>query len=181
METNFLTNSVDCKYYELHQFQEIQKKSKCFSALHLNISSLDKHFNELHTMLAESKHQFQVIGVTETRLSDSIKTSRKYSIPNYKIEDTPTEASAGGALLYIAEHLPFLPREDLSKSLYLANCIESVFVEICEPKKKNMIVGCIYRHHTITTDDFNQNFLSPLLSKISTENKTLMLLGDFNI
>ena len=42
----------------------------------------------MNSILAESKHQFQVIGVTETRSSDSIKTSRKYSIPNYKIEDT---------------------------------------------------------------------------------------------
>ena len=30
-------------------------------------------------------------------------------------------------------------------------------------------------------DDFNENFLSPLLSKASKENKVILLLGDFNI
>ena len=180
-EENFLSISVNCKYYELHEFKDIQNKSKFFSALHLNISSLDKHFDKLHTLLAETNHQFEIIGLTETRLSESIKNSRKYSIQNYKIEDKPTQASAGGAMLYIADHLPFIPREDLSNEIYLAKSIESVFVEICEPKKKNVIVGCIYRHHTISTDDFNVNYLAPLLAKVSNENKTLMLLGDFNV
>ena len=136
-DENFLANSVDCKYYELHEFQEIPNKSKCFSAIHLNISSLDKHFDKLHTLLASCNHQFEIIGITETRLFESIQNTGKYSIQNYKVVDMPTEASAGGALIYIADHLSFIPREDLSNSMYKAKSLESVFIEICEPKKKS--------------------------------------------
>ena len=118
-EENFLSNSVNCKYYELHEFKEIQNKTKCFSALHLNISSLDKHFDKLYNLLAESNHHFEIIGITETRLSESVKNTGKYSIQNYKIEDKPTKAAAGGTLLYIADHLSFFPREDLSNASWM--------------------------------------------------------------
>ena len=113
-DENFIAETVNCKYYELHEYKKIQNKSKCFSAFHLNISSLPKHSDKLLNLLAKCDHPFHIIGLTETRLSESLKTSQRYSIQNYKIEDKPTEASAGGALLYIADHLPFKPGEDLS-------------------------------------------------------------------
>ena len=47
-------------------------------------------------------------------------------------------------------------------------------------KGKNIIVGCIYRHHTITDKEFT-NKLTTLLDKIKKEKKTCYLAGDFNI
>ena len=48
--------------------------------------------------------------------------------------------------------------------------------------KKNLIVGCIYRHpsNKITLEDITNNYLDPILSIISAENKTCALVGDFN-
>ena len=33
----------------------------------------------------------------------------------------------------------------------------------------------------MSVDDFNSNILTPLIDKVSSENKTLVLMGDFNI
>ena len=50
------------------------------------------------------------------------------------------------------------------------------------PKRTDIIVGCIYRHPDNNTDDFNSNYLRPLLLKLSKESsKKKFLLGDFNI
>ena len=44
---------------------------------------------------------------------------------------------------------------------------------------KNTIIGCIYKHQKLP--EFIQNFIQPLLDKLSFENKTIILLGDFKI
>ena len=46
-----------------------------------------------------------------------------------------------------------------------------------------MIVGCIYRHPSsnLTINQFNNDYIEPLLKKISTENIICSLMGDFNI
>ena len=49
------------------------------------------------------------------------------------------------------------------------------------PKKTNMIVGCIYRHPHMDLNEFNDYYVNNLLDKLSKENKTVLLLGDFNI
>ena len=48
-------------------------------------------------------------------------------------------------------------------------------------KKKNVIVGCLYKHPFMSIDKFNDEFLLPPLEQASKENKQLILLGDFNI
>ena len=60
---------------------------------------------------------------------------------------------------------------------------ESIFIEINFPKRKNLIVGCIYRHPTskISITDFNTKHIDLLLQTISGENKQCVLMGDFNI
>ena len=63
---------------------------------------------------------------------------------NYSFEFTPTETSAGGTLLYIANHLLCKCCNDLN--IYKKNELESTFIEIVNPKKSNIIVGVTYRH-----------------------------------
>ena len=101
------------------------------------------------------------------------------NLNNYSFEFTPTESTAGGTLLYIANHLSYKSRNDLN--LYKANQLESTFIEIINSKKSNIIVGCLYKHPVMDVTDFNKNYLNPLLEKISRENKHVFLLVDFNI
>ena len=49
------------------------------------------------------------------------------------------------------------------------------------PKKSSIIVGTIYKHPSMDLTDFNSNYLTNLLEKISKEQKSVFLLGHFNI
>ena len=59
--------------------------------------------------------------------------------------------------------------------------MESTFIEIMNPKRSNIIVGAIYKHPSMDLTDFNSNYVNSLLEKISKEQKSVFLLGDFNI
>ena len=52
-------------------------------------------------------------------------------------------------------------------------------VQILNPKKTNVTVGCIYRHPHMDLKEFNDYYY--LLGKLSRENKTVFLLGEFSI
>ena len=60
---------------------------------------------------------------------------------------------------------------------------ETIFIEIIFPNKKNLIVGCIYRHpkSSISIGDFTNTHLEPTLQKISLEKKQCIVMGDFNV
>ena len=65
--------------------------------------------------------------------------------------------------------------------IYKAKELESIFIEIMHPLDKNVIVGCIYRHPSMSLKEFNNSYLLSLQDKIARENKNVILLGDFNI
>ena len=65
--------------------------------------------------------------------------------------------------------------------MYKSNMFKSIFVEICNKTKTSVIIGCIYRHPSMDLNEFNDDFLNPLLENIATDNKKLFLVGDFNI
>ena len=96
---------------------------------------------------------------------------------NYGHEFCPTESPAGGMILYICNQLSYKARNNLC--IYKATELESSFVEISNPKRSNIITGCIYRHPSIDLDEFN--YLNILFDKISKENKSVFLHGDFNV
>ena len=65
--------------------------------------------------------------------------------------------------------------------IYKSFELESAFIEICNPKKTNIIIGCIYKHPNMNIDEFNDDYLNEFLDKLSKGNKTVFLLGDFHI
>jgi hypothetical protein len=80
--------------------------------------------------------------------------------------------------LYLSKQLQFKNRSDLC--LESNNIAESLFIEICNPKGKNIIVGVLYRPPDSNVNLFVQKF-DDLLGKISSENKTCYLAGYFNL
>ena len=52
--------------------------------------------------------------MTETRIMNNISVTQNIELSNYFFEHTPTESSAGGKLLYIANHLSYKTRSDLN-------------------------------------------------------------------
>ena len=59
--------------------------------------------------------------------------------------------------------------------------MESTFIEIINPKKSNIIIGCINRHPYMDLNDFNNDYLNLLLAELSKEKKTVFLWGDYNV
>ena len=51
----------------------------------------------------------------------------------------------------------------------------------CQPKKSNIIVEVVYRHLSMNLADFNYIYLNKLLWNISKQQKSIFLLGDFNV
>ena len=73
----------------------------------------------------------------------------------------------------------YKPRTDFQ--IYKKRDLESTFIEIINPKKNNVIIGCIYRHHNLDLNDFNIDYFNPLSAKLFKEKKTVFLLGDLNV
>ena len=79
--------------------------------------------------------------------------------------------------VFILKTLAYKNREDAPGEF------ESTFLEIIIPNKKNIIVGCIYRHpsSSISIEDFSKEYLEPVLLHISRENKICSIVGGFII
>ena len=60
--------------------------------------------------------------------------------------------------------------------------LEPIFVEIINTNNKDIVVGCVYCHPSMDSNEFNKHFFSILNEKILLEkNKEITLMGDFNI
>ena len=173
----------NCRYYSLEELNKVKQSNKKqhLNSLHLNIQSLFAHIDELKTLLTYCKKtNFDLIGITESRQKKGETPITNTELEGYNSESCPTESSAGGVSLYISNKITnYKKRNDLQ--IYKSKQLESVFIEIMNKKTSNIIVGCIYRHPCMHVNDFNENFLAPLLEKISFENKTVLLMGNFNI
>ena len=78
--------------------------------------------------------------------------------------------------MYIKSSLDFDILEDFS--ICHKNVCESIFIEIKNPSRKNIIVGNIYRHHT-AVEEFLDIFMRPTLQKITKIKKPCIISGDF--
>ena len=54
--------------------------------------------------------------------------------------------------MYVANHLAYKSRTDIR--IYKNRDLESTFSEIINPKKIDIIIGCIYRHPNMDLNDF---------------------------
>ena len=115
-----------------------------FNTLRLNISSLPYNFDQLETLLTTLKVKFDILGITESRLKTGKQPINNIDLKGYVVESTPTDASCGGAPLYINKNINYKLRKDLK--IHKSKEVESIFIEIINKKERNIIIGCIYRH-----------------------------------
>ena len=124
---------------------KIPHKKKLLSLFYINACSLNKNFDGLQHLLNCTKFFFDIIAISKMRITKQVSLSNNLNLNNYSFEFTSSETSAGGTLLYIANHLLYKCRNDLN--IYKKNELESTFIKIVNPKKSNIVVGVIYRHH----------------------------------
>ena len=133
--------------------------------------------------LTQLQFQFHVIAITEHKIRDTIPI-QNIEIPGYHefIYDS-SEKSHGGTGFFVKNSLACNIRNDLKLVQPSSGEFESTFLEIVLPGKKNLIIGCIYRHPSsnLTADQFNNDYIESLLQKISVEDKICSIMGDFNI
>ena len=174
-------DGIDCKYIEIENFHPLNiDPCKSLSFFHTNIASLPAHFDEINHLISSPGFNFDIIGITETKIHDS-KPLFNHSLTDYQFEHTPCISANSGSAIYISDRLKYSRRQDLDKISYKSKELESTFIEIHRKNKKSVVVGCIYRHPGMSVDAFNNDYLVPTLNKISSEKKPVVLLGDFNI
>ena len=61
-------NSVSCDYYTPYELNKIKVKQEDLSVLHLNISSLSAHIDDLKNFLSELRIKFDIICISESRI-----------------------------------------------------------------------------------------------------------------
>ena len=134
----------NCKYRDKDYFQKLSRnfKRKTLSLFHMNISSLTKNYDDFNILLNDLNVNFDILAITESRIKKDSSSPINLHLDNYSVEQTPTETSAGGTLLYINKRLSYQLRNHLK--LYHPGKIESTFIEIICSKSTNVIVGCIY-------------------------------------
>ena len=95
------------KYYDIDEMHniEIPHKNKLLSLFHINACFLNKNFDDLQHLLSCTKIFFDIIAVSETRITKDVSLLNSLNLNNYSFELTPTKTCAGGTLLYIANHL----------------------------------------------------------------------------
>ena len=181
-----LISPINCNYFDYEEFLNAKfKSSKSFSIFHLNIHSIQKHMDSLRSLLTtieSDDFEFDILAISESKLQKKTTPLTDISLHNYHDPiSTPTEATKGGVLLYVNNKIQnFKPRPDLK--IYSPKMLESAFIEILNPKRANNIIGVIYKHPTLDVDLFNNEYIRPLVSKLSLEkNKNVCIAGDFNI
>ena len=79
-------NTVSCDYYDLNDFNKIILTKQDLVVLHLNISSLSSHINELKLLHSRFNLNFDTICITESRITKSNLPTSNIHIPGYNIK-----------------------------------------------------------------------------------------------
>ena len=120
--------------------------------------------------------KFYVVGITETWLQDQ---PLGVNIDGYNfVYKNRCVRSGGGVGLYLSDNLDYRIRTDIYADE--DEVMESLYIEIIHPHERNVTVGLIYRPPSQNVNDFVTR-MNDVLEKISRENKTCYLMGDFNL
>jgi hypothetical protein len=171
-----------CKYTQPEKLKSSLDKMDhpiSLSLLHLNIRSTRQNYSPFTTFLHTLDHPFSLLGLTETWLKPH--NAQLFNIDGYTHEFLTRDNKVGGGLsLYIKDNLEYKVWHDLN---HVHNDHEMLWVEI-EGKyinsKINAVVGLIYRRPGSNIEEFN-DLLSNKLNLLSSENKTVIHMGDYNL
>ena len=95
------------EYWDPGEINKPENSKDSLHFLHLNISSLPYHFSELQTLLSSTKVNFDIIGISESRIKQNKNPIRNINFQNYNIEHCTTGATNGGVLLYIKDNINY--------------------------------------------------------------------------
>ena len=147
--------------------------SQCF---HGNVRSLVANHDNLTTLLSDLNHNFNVIGISETKIMTNKDPLANVSIPGYEFLSQPSLQNAGGVAFYIKNDIEFHLREDLNSTTLDYECL---WIEV-HSKFRNIVCSVAYRHPHGNLENFT-NYITASIDKISKERKFCVLMGDWNV
>ena len=116
------SQNLECSYFftnEIESFLSEKKNSETINAVHANIRSLSKKFDNLLDILRNSNCSFNVLCITKTWRTDSTpKNNTNLHLPNFDIisQERKTNKRGDGMLIYIHGNLTCNLRNDLCVS-----------------------------------------------------------------
>ncbi|XP_065658943.1 uncharacterized protein LOC136083470 [Hydra vulgaris] len=177
-ETDALQSNYSYFYtFEIKEFLERDK----FNAIHINIRSLKKNFENLCNSFEENLTIFSVICLTETWCTSADSSlDNNFKIHGYNLISLgrKTKKRGGGLIIYVKENLRYFVRHDMSISDVN---IEVLTIEILSNKTKNIVISCCYRPPTGEINTFSSFLHDDIVNKINHEKKLLYILGDLNL
>ena len=108
-------NVISSNNYDIDKLQTLKEfnDKSSLSLFHLNTCSLSKVIDDFEHLIQSTKTDFDIIAVSESRITKNKLPPIDVSIPNYSYKFCPTEANPGGNLIYIRNHLSYKTRNDL--------------------------------------------------------------------
>ena len=147
-DNNLGNQRIQSHYFSLHSFKilgnklSLNKVNSSISIFHNNVVSLNHNLENVMALLDELDFHFDVIGVTETKITNSNVNEFHPNIPGYCFECVPMPLASGGVGMFIKESLNHNVLEKTSIWAFQALWIEISFVN-----NKNIICGIIYCQH----------------------------------
>ena len=167
--------SSGCRYYLPNELNLPPSSDKDLSLLHLNARSLPCNFGNLINLLNSIDHTFSFIGITESWLQDN--SPPLFEMKGYRMLRADRQTGrGGGAVLYIRDDVPFKVIDDIP----ILIDFQTIFVEIENPKGKNIVIGVTYRPPSTSIDVFI-DYMESCFNIFCRGGKQIYLMGDFNI
>ena len=103
--------------------------------LHLNVNSLPSKIDEIKMIALKSNAT--IIGITETKLDNTIKDS-EVNIDGYEIIRSDRNRHGGGVACYIKKNWRFNIKENVSSDF------ENIFLDILLPNSKPILISMAF-------------------------------------
>lgn len=185
-DINYLNNEhwekLCCQYFNEESFNNKCKLDnnniEPLSFIHLNIRSAPKNLSNLESYLENLNIKFSLIGITETWINKH--NAGLYNINGYiQYENYRPKKKGGGVSLYVKKQFQSSIMHNVS---IINNDIETIFCEIGKDTNvdKSIVVGVIYRPPKSCITSFLE-CLNTILSELKSDNKTVYIMGDFNL
>ena len=98
-----LENVKPCQYHNIDNVSNLISNNDNLFLLHLNIRSLQKHFDSLQELLHQLSTPTDVICISESKLKDGFSCT--VSIPDNRFFHANSPIKAGGVTVYVSKDL----------------------------------------------------------------------------
>ena len=166
----FIENLNPCEYFDVNCIPNTDPEKSLF-LLHLNIRSLQKHFDDLNQFLCMLPDQFHIICLSETRIFNEPKIN--VSLPGYSFYFSNSTTHVGGVGIFVSNSLH--DKEVSSYNLNLTSCENEWISVTCLFTQKEFVIGCIYRHPSSKLQPFC-DCLRDSLANLNEANKNIPFL-----